>query len=645
MVRRRFKDGSGALSRRCRVSQARTLNVVHRACSDWSEIFGRPCPAFEWSGGSCGSLASHVKKFLSEPTVSPLQDEQLAFQSIKKLLPPSCECQTHGLLKAVAEKLSSPPRRLPVGYLSFVKKLSSQFFYKGWDSAYEGFCLTASPPIKSTIESTSRQGGSLGMSPDQSLFLDAVLGRSSYRARTDGQLIVVQSAGKPRPLSKFSFESVLLKPLHDTLYGRISDSSWLCRGDPTGAKLRKAGFSLKEGVLVSGDYKSATDNLPVEVAEEILRCARANSVFVPNSVWEHALSSLRPHLWSLSDDLSIQVSTGQMMGSFLSFPLLCFQNYLAFKWSCYTFGVRGRKLPLMINGDDILFQSSECFARHWMSVVGDLGLEVEQSKTSISESYGTLNSTLFEWIGTSLEVSPTPRLGMLRPVDFSVALGANFRAYLLGFRRELWFKAGFVFFKRHLYRLRESRLSLDELGFRGSLAWRIAKIFGLLPKDLVVVPAPLLPCPHNLHLPSGGAVSKVESGSLGPELERLNSLQMVSWKWGMDYSREQAALQYCLSLSRVRPLEGPDFVVFPRRYRLTPPSRSSLKRRFCRPLFDGPKMDIVFVEVLASQDLHDYEPLPPYSATEAELGVDQAKGLPISSGLDRKLVESMVYEE
>jgi hypothetical protein len=270
----------------------------------------------------------------------------------------------------------------------------------------------------------------------------------------------------------------------------------------------------------------------------------------------------------------------------------------------------------MINGDDILFQSSERFARHWMSTVADLGLEVEESKTSVSDVFGTLNSTLFEWVGDALCVSPTPRLGMLRPVDFSVALGANFRSFVSGFRLEQRFRAAKVFFRCHLYRLRESRLSLDELGFRGSLAFRVARLFGLLPKDLAFYASPALPCPHNVRLPSGGAVVAVEEGTLGPELTELNAREMASWKWSHEYDQVQSVLQYCIQLSFVRrPLGiGTWFHHIP----MSVPSGSSLKRRFCRPLFEGPKTVLVFSQVLASQDLDLYDRLPSYEDAVVE---------------------------
>jgi len=189
-------------------------------------------------------------------------------------------------------------------------------------------------------------------------------------------------------------------------------------------------------VLVSGDYASATDNLPISVATIILEEARKNALYVPDSVWEYAFKILRPLVRFRDGDTGLydtfQVTSGQMMGSYLSFPLLCAQNFLAFRWARKQYGLKSR-VPLLINGDDILFQSpSRGFADSWMNVVGELGLEVERSKTSVSQEFGTLNSTLLRWFGGRLRVSPTLRYGMLRPREFLNGIGRDFASFVRG---------------------------------------------------------------------------------------------------------------------------------------------------------------------------------------------------------------------
>jgi hypothetical protein len=392
------------------------------------------------------------------------------------------------------------------------------------------------------------------------------------------------------------------------------------RGDPTAEKLKKAGFVRGGGVLVSGDYRSATDNLSLELAEVILSVILENSVSVPISVKDHAMAILRPLLWNLDYDMEFEVTRGQMMGSYLSFPLLCIQNFLSFEFARETFGIE--RCPLLINGDDILFQSlSVDFPRRWMSFVAGLGLDVEVTKTSISDDFGTLNSTLFEWSGDYLVVTPTLRFGMLRPVDFVNSLGTTFHSFVRGQTPDTLWRAARTYFSWHLCELKSVRLRPDELGFRGALAFRMSRVFGLLDGDLSIVEAPRAPQPHNV-VPRHG-VTMVEEGSLSPELKLLNSREMASWKFTVDFEdlRCKAALRYCLSLSQVRNLgsvSGPYPVWSGRRVLLTDVFswRGVRRGRFFRPTDRDAKRVIIFDSVLQTQVALDDGPPPPYGEEE-----------------------------
>jgi len=266
-----------------------------------------------------------------------------------------------------------------------------------WDTMYREHCYTTSPPLSSTLENSRLDGGGLATESCQAEFLSEVLGTAPLSDPSHvAKPMVVQSAGKPRPLTKFSEQTLLLKPLHKSLYSHISKKAWLCRGELSAEKLDAAGFKRGFGNLVSGDYKSATDNLPLEVAEAILRVALFNATRVPEGISSYAERILRP-LFRYRGEF-VEVTSGQQMGSLLSFPLLCIQNYIAFRWAVRRhFGSRDAepKIPVLINGDDILFQCEDpTFYGSWIEVVGKVGLEVERTKTSVAEDYGSLNSTL-----------------------------------------------------------------------------------------------------------------------------------------------------------------------------------------------------------------------------------------------------------
>jgi len=602
---------------------ARTTLVVQRALSSWSQIFLYPNIEFVPDVDSCVGLAREVKRLLSS-CPSEDESERLAFQSIKKLLPASCKCMEADLLKSLMGTLTSPPTLLPAGYLKFVRKRVLSLFRKGWDSSiYENFCYVNSPGLAGTTDSSRLEGGCLGAVNDQVTLLDRSLGFIPYDTRSiDAQLIVVQSAGKPRALTKFSSEELVLRPLHKSIYEHLSRTvPWLCRGDPSAAKLKKAGFERGKGILVSGDYRSATDNLSLEVAETILDALLETS-FVPESVCAHARAVLRPTLWNLEEDMEFRVTRGQMMGSYLSFPLLCLQNFLSFDYARTEAGLP--RMPILINGDDILFQSSdESFPERWMSVVRGLGLEVEKTKTSVDVDFGTVNSTLFKWAEDGmLSVVPTLRFGMLRPVEFTNSLGSSFHSFTRGLPQDVLWRAARTFFSWHLVSLKSVRLFPDEMGFRGSLAFRMSRIFGLLGRDLSLVRAPGAPVPHNVVL-SVESCTMIPEESLSSELKLLNDRQMASWKFSVDFleCRERAALRYCLQLSMTRrpfvDFSGPVWSSLTDDF-----SWRRLRRvRFFRPLVEGGKVIPVLDSVLQSQNESHWENPPTYTESQEGGGV------------------------
>nr|UJQ91981.1 MAG: putative RNA-dependent RNA polymerase [Botourmiaviridae sp.] len=621
----------GPLPRGCRAYQRRTVDVVNRAVASWQAIFGGSVPPLSWGGGSCPDLARLVKKFLASK-VSTDEAAQMGFQSIKKLLPDSCRCMESGMLDELVERLGRAPRVLPSGYLSFVKREVSRLFPKGWDASYEGYCLSTAPPLTSCCEAGVADGGVLSaLGYGQSDYLDRVLhGRGGRLCpRYSGKLLVVQSAGKPRALSKFPAEALFLKPLHKTIYGSLSKRPWLLRGPPSREALRRAGFSEGGGVLVSGDYRSATDNLPIEVMELALSVMLENAVFVPRSVAELALRACRPILFSESESLEVRV--GQMMGSLLSFPFLCLQNYLAFRWACRSAGVRGR-VPVLINGDDILFQTAvPGFPERWLGAVAAVGLEVEETKTSVELEFGSLNSTLLRWVDGALTPVWSPRFGMLRPAEHPGSLGKSFLDFLRGAPEAYRFRAGRVWFEWHLGALRSAGVALPDLGFRGLLAKRLAGLFHLLHFPRAEFPSYF--AKHGVSM-CGDFVSRVDSSMLSEEELRQASMEVAAQKWSIGFvpaSRVSGALRYCLerSASKGRRFDYPsaellaffwaDPLEFRFRLRNLGYGEESASRRELTKAFLAPVP--VSTEVLVPTSCLDQwlpdlgrGPLPPYSA-------------------------------
>jgi len=206
----------------------------------------------------------------------------------------------------VANIVGGRPPVLPHGYLAFVKKQIRALFPKGWDSDYEGYCRRFAPPLKGVLEAGRSGGGSLGVlrnrhELDHSDFLEVALMGRPFRqplGRLNAALQITMSAGKPRPLTTFSSDGAFLRPLHKTIYNRLSKQKWLSRGDVTADSLRRAGFRENlGGLLTSGDYASATDNLSIEVMECAIEAMLENAAVVPPNIREFAKSACRPFLY------------------------------------------------------------------------------------------------------------------------------------------------------------------------------------------------------------------------------------------------------------------------------------------------------------------------------------------------------------
>lgn len=328
-----------------------------------------------------------------------------------------------------------PGSEVPDGYLSFVRRLVKRELGHAWDQGYDSCVSHFCPPLSSCLESTRKSGGSRARWVRRRRdFFDACFGLRPLREPKGPfpvKFMNVELDGKSRSVTVASWKQHLLGPLHRCLYDAVSRKRWLLRGKASRNRF-SGDFARRKGeVFVSGDYESATDNLPLSVAEAILMAARELSVEVPDQIWDYALHSLRSSVQYPDGVARVQLR-GQLMGNLLSFPLLCLQNYAAFRWC-----VGDRKIPVRINGDDIVFRSDREIAQHWMDNVSALGLTLSRGKTLVSSSVFSLNSTFFRAREFGVDLIPVLRGAILaRQVDVPHALSPGLRSFCEGFRGE-----------------------------------------------------------------------------------------------------------------------------------------------------------------------------------------------------------------
>lgn len=186
--------------------------------------------------------------------------------------------------------------------------------------------------------------------------------------------------------------------------------------------LNAMGYQLMEDEeFLSGDYKAATDNLKCWVsetlAEEIAACiglgeaekkllieglTRHNLINPAYATWKvqrqdakrkkQCLQGCEPIEWAPQQN-------GQLMGSVVSFPLLCLANAAMCRWAieiAENKPVLLKDSRMLINGDDVVIRSKKTLYNYWREITRFGGLEESIGKTYRSQDFLDINSTSFE---------------------------------------------------------------------------------------------------------------------------------------------------------------------------------------------------------------------------------------------------------
>jgi len=308
--------------------------------------------------------------------------------SLKRNLPSGC--RRHSPTKRLdwaSNAFSSPPPTSP-DYLAFVRREVARLFPVGWDRSYPDRVRRFVPRPSSREQASF---GGPGLRADhlwkgrREEFLHSCLEEDpALPDRLRGRYKEVLSAGKVRPLLIFDQEVDLLGPLNETVYDFLSRKPWLLKGPPTEARMANICINRWQ---TSVDLVNATDGLALDVADEILKGLFFSSLAVPRSLRRLAFGSLRADVRTGNGVHMGTVSHGQMMGAYLSFPLLCIQSYLAARWAARF----DQNATFLVNGDDCVISAS----RPVLSVDYPAGFKLNNLKTIRSESVAEVNSTCF----------------------------------------------------------------------------------------------------------------------------------------------------------------------------------------------------------------------------------------------------------
>lgn len=147
--------------------------------------------------------------------------------------------------------------------------------------------------------------------------------------------------------------------------------------------------SKPDDVWISGDYTAATDSFAIDASKAILEGILESIDHEPTKRW--AMKEISPHLLIYPRDSGLEPvlqRSGQLMGSLLSFPLLCLLN------DCTAQSIGLSPESYLINGDDILMRTCAENYPIWKERVQDFGLSLSAGKNYVHKSFGTVNSQL-----------------------------------------------------------------------------------------------------------------------------------------------------------------------------------------------------------------------------------------------------------
>lgn len=149
---------------------------------------------------------------------------------------------------------------------------------------------------------------------------------------------------------------------------------------------------------VSGDYKAATDYLSSEATNLCweLICERSA---MPAEFQEWGYKILTEHVLHY-DGVGVAQRNGQLMGSVISFPILCLINAAVNRHvmeEAYGVKLSLEDTGMLINGDDCLIHlpPEQKFYELWQQCTSAVGLEMSLGKNYWSDKFVVINSRMY----------------------------------------------------------------------------------------------------------------------------------------------------------------------------------------------------------------------------------------------------------
>lgn len=233
----------------------------------------------------------------------------------------------------------------------------------------------------------------------------------AYHEPKDIQPLGLAEPLKVRVITKCPpYSQFVLKPLQKFMWRRLrSHPAFELVGTPITLDILHKRFGINNALkwkYLSGDYKDASN----EIFSYASEAALDQILF---GIFEG--SDIPAPIQDLLRDISFKALTrftyldeggksrlnqvhGQLMGSIMSFPILCIVNAAlcrrAFEESTSR-RVSLRDCPLLVNGDDCLFLADDKIHNYWHEHAKFYGLTPSIGKTYYSDEFVNINSTTF----------------------------------------------------------------------------------------------------------------------------------------------------------------------------------------------------------------------------------------------------------
>jgi hypothetical protein len=243
------------------------------------------------------------------------------------------------------------------------------------------------------------------------------------------ELVALAEALKVRVITKGPPGTMYcLKPLQRFMRGHLAKHPvFELIGKPQSARVvERAMGKLRQGEFwLSGDYSDATNQIDPKLSS-IVWDTMCDVCKVPVAIRQLGHRALTGHLIKEGNQLEIQL-WGQLMGSIISFPILCVVNAAICRMSIeYSRGVASRleDLPLLVNGDDCVFPVTPGGYQFWGEVGKMAGLSPSVGKVYFSDSFLNINSTNYQYSNPGPETEGD--------IDLHIALFTETKAVNLG---------------------------------------------------------------------------------------------------------------------------------------------------------------------------------------------------------------------